>query len=164
MMPRRLLRLASAAATAAVLCLGLAVGQAQASHYDLADIDLVEADGVEKLAALGIDDTRQLLERLLTAEGRQDTALALGVDVARVTVLAQHLELMQITGIGPRAARLLHTAGIKSAADLAKADPAKLLEQLVAVNAEHQFTGVDPDNEVVSDWVAKASSVTHALQ
>lgn len=158
----RVLHLACAAAAAALIA--FSATPAHASHYDLADIDIVDKAVVEKLAAIGVDDTKALLERLVTEEGRKDTAAATGMDEAQIADLARHLELMQITGVGPKAARLLVASGVESVQALAKAESATLLEKLIATNAEHQFTGVDPDTEVVEDWIAKAGGVAFKLQ
>ena len=134
-----------------------------ASHYDIADIELLPSAIQTKLIADGMETTEDLLGRLMTASDRKAFAQKYGVSDKDTNALAHKLELMQIIGVGPKAAELLTLAGVKSVKGLASADPNELLEALLAANRAHAITGVQPDMTVVKDWIEKAKKVKKHL-
>jgi predicted flap endonuclease-1-like 5' DNA nuclease len=71
---------------------------------------------------------------------------------------------MQIDGVGPKAARLLRAAGVSSVKDLSAKDPASLLNQIVEANARGRHTDVNPDLDIVEDWVERAKAAQHHVQ
>lgn len=160
---RNIVRTVLAVATAAAVLIGFST-TAAASHYDLVDIKIVNEDVRTKLAAEGIEDTQTLLARMLTSEDRAKIVKITGMDKAEVQELARMLELMQITGIGPKAARLLILSGVTSIGDLAQRTAEDLLPDVLEANAEHGVTGIDPDELILADWIAKAGKVPMALE
>ena len=162
MAPRTLIRIVLTALVVLASPL-LTESGAQASHYDLVDVDLVPAEVRTTLAEVGVIDTKQLLERMVSVEGRADFALLSGSDEESVMLLARTLELMQVVGIGPKAARLLMAAGVVSVSDLAGRSAGELLPLLVSANAAKQITGVDPDEAVVVDWIERAGKASVIL-
>lgn len=137
---------------------------AQASHYDLQDIEIMAPQLREKLLAKQIDDTELLLAELLSGKDREAFAKNYALSPEEVLTLAQKLELMQIPGIGPKAATLLQLAGISGVKSLANSDATQLLTQVQTSNRVHAITGVQPDIEVVSDWIKRAKAAIHLLQ
>ena len=146
-----------------LLCMTFSYALEYASHYDIADIDIVPASVQSKVLADGIDTTEILLSRLMTPSDRKSFATRFSMDLDAVNKLAHKLELMQIIGVGPKAADLLLLAGVKNIKGLAAADPNTLLEALLAANREHAITGVQPDMTVVKDWIARAQKITNHL-
>ena len=140
------------------------VPSAMASHYDLLDIDIVPEAVATKLAQDKSDTTEDLFALLLSKQGRADFAKKYGFSAADVDLLAQKLELMQIVGVGPKAAKLLQLAEIDGLKKLTEADPEILLEQLLKVNREHAITGVQPDLTVVRDWISKAKKIPNRME
>lgn len=136
---------------------------ASASHYDLVDIDLFEAKLILKLDADGVVNTEDLLARLLTKSDRLAFSKQYAMPSSDVDALAKTLELMQIVGIGPKAAKLLQLSGIESVAMLSKSDASTLLTALLNTNREHAITGVQPDLIVVRDWISKSKKIVHHL-
>ncbi len=136
---------------------------AYASHYDIADVDILPAAVQSKVIADGIDTTEVLLSKLMTPADRKAFAAKYAMDADAVDKLAHKVELMQIIGVGPKAADLLMLSGVKNVKGLAAADPNTLLEALLATNREHAITGVQPDMTVVKDWIAKAKRITKHL-
>lgn len=134
-----------------------------ASHYDIADVELLPAAVQTKLIADGMETTEDLLGRLLTASDRKAFSQKYGVSDKDTNALAHKLELMQIIGVGPKAAELLTLAGVKNVKGLASADANELLEALLAANRAHSITGVQPDMTVVKDWISKAKKVSKHL-
>lgn len=142
----------------------LFVPVAQASHYDLLDIDLVPEAVTQKLVSEKIENTEDLLALLQKKSSRAEFVKKYGMSAEEVDKLARKLELMQIVGIGPKAATLLLLANINSVKELSKAVPNDLLEVLQRINREHAITGVQPDLTVVRDWVEKSKRITNHLE
>lgn len=136
---------------------------AYASHYDIADVDILPAAVQSKVISDGLETTEDLLERLMTPSDRKAFSAKYGMDSAAVDKVAHKIELMQIIGVGPKAAELLMLAGVKNLKGLAAADPNTLLEALLTANREHAITGVQPDMTVVKDWITKAKNVKKHL-
>ncbi|MBQ9396002.1 MAG: DUF4332 domain-containing protein [Proteobacteria bacterium] len=146
------------------LFLFIGVPTAYASHYDLYDIDLVPESVVDQLAAAKISNTEQLLANLMKKSDRDAFAKKYAMSEVDVDKLARKLELMQVVGIGPKAAELLFLAGIKGLQQLSEANDNDLLESLQMVNRVHNITGVQPDLTVVRDWIAKSKRIANHLQ
>ena len=142
----------------------VSVPSAMASHYDLVDIDIVSEAVATKLAQDKIETTEDLFALLQSQKGRADFVKKYGLAAKDVDLLAQKLELMQIVGVGPKAATLLQLSGVDGIKSLTESDPEILLEQLVRVNREHAITGVQPDLTVVRDWIAKAKKIPNRME
>jgi predicted flap endonuclease-1-like 5' DNA nuclease len=140
------------------------VAPAQAGHYFLDDIDIIPAPITVELKTLGIDSTEALLLKTLTEKDRQTLDSAVSLSLEEIQQLAQMIELMQIDGVGPKAAKLLRAAGVTSAKSLSAMDPSVLLDQVVAANAKVRYTEVNPDLFIVEDWVRQAKDVQHHVQ
>ena len=145
----------------ALFAMFLAAPAAYASHYDLADIDIVPAETVDTLAKNKVETTEQLLALLLKKSDRAAFAKQYNLDAANVELIAHKLELMQVVGIGPKAASLLILSDIGNLKALAQATPEALLDVLVRVNRENNITGVQPDLTVVRDWIQKAQKIAN---
>jgi hypothetical protein len=156
-MPRRRLNPAHWGRATVVAALLLAPSVASASHYRLEDVTFLSPEVQEGATRFGFIDTGELLRNLLTVEQRLALAGSMGVPEAELRQVAKVCELIQIDGVGPKAARLLQAAGVTSVADLAKRDPAALRDLLVAANAREAITQVDPSPEHVQAWVAGAA-------
>ena len=142
----------------------VAVPSAMASHYDLVDIDIVPEAVSAKLAQDKIETTEDLFALLMFKKGREEFSKKYGIESKEVEVLAQKLELMQIVGVGPKAAKLLQLAEIDGLKKLTEADPEILLEQLIKINREQAITGVQPDLTVVRDWINKAKRIPNRME
>ena len=148
----------------ALFAMFLAAPAAYASHYDLADIDIVPAETVDILAKNKVETTEQLLALLLKKSDRAAFAKQYNLDAANVLLIAHNLELMQVVGIGPKAASLLILSDIGNLKALAQATPETLLDVLVRVNRENNITGVQPDLTVVRDWIQKAQKIANNIE
>lgn len=139
-------------------------GQAFASHYDLPDVDFIPESAVAKLEQNKIHTTEDLFALLMGKKARAAFAKEYAMTPADVDGLAHKLELMQIVGIGPKAAALLQFSDIKNVKMLADAKADELLEVLQRVNRERNITGVQPDLTVVTDWIQKAQKITNHIE
>ena len=160
-MIKSIIRLCSASCLLASLALGGM--NAYASHYDIQDVQLVSADIQAQMIAEGISNTEQLFAELILPEQRKAFESRYGLSAVEVDRLAHLLELMQIPGIGPKAATLLMASGIKDVDALAKSAPDQLLEKVLATNAQYMITGIQPDIVIIQDWISKAGQVFNKL-
>ena len=147
-----------------LLGLFIYVPSAMASHYDLADIDLVPEAVVSQLAKDKIENTEDLFAILMKKQDRKAFSKKYGMAQADVDDLAHKLELMQIVGVGPKAAKLLQLAGVDSLKTLTESKPDVLLDVLLRVNREHAITGVQPDLTVVRDWISKGKKIANHIE
>lgn len=148
-------------ALAGVLALPAA---AHASHYFLADVDFLSDVASEAFTRFGYDDTEELLVNLVSPESRRAIHDATGIPEAELVELARICELIQVRGIGPRAARLLIASGVQGVEDLAGRRADELLAELQAENAVGRWTTVDPHLEIVDAWVRGAADAPHVVR
>jgi hypothetical protein len=136
----------------------LPAAQASAAHYYLPDVEMFDSYA-EAFAGQSFATTRDVLVAVVTPELRASLSETTGVPVEELATIARFLELLQIDGVGPRAARLLQAAGVSSAADLAARSPADLLALLETTNAGFVYTSAHPSMHHVQGWIYEASRV-----
>lgn len=129
------------------------VGFSSSAHPDprLTRIGLSE-DQAARLAAHRIEDPARLV-----ATTPADVAEVLGVPVAQATGWQTRARLMQVRGVGPRAAAALTEAGLTTVEELADATPERLLTAVEAahggpLHADGRPVGVG----TVAQWIAAA--------
>ena len=147
--------------TLAVFCFCVVLtGPVFASHYLLADVEGDFApELVDAFERFGCEDTEDALRWILTPDDRRSFASSTGLSPVLLDETAQMLDLMQVRGVGPRAARLLIATGVQSAADLASRDVETLLAEVENVNMLEGLTTVSPSFEHVEAWVDAATRV-----
>jgi predicted flap endonuclease-1-like 5' DNA nuclease len=111
---------------------------------NLARMPCVDADAVERLAAVGIKHSKHLFARAQTGEARAELAALAGVPGDVLTELVKLSDLVRVSGVGPVFARLLYEAGVDTIEALAQATPEDLLERVCAINEANQYTKVMP--------------------
>ncbi len=149
---------------AGIVIVGVVAVPAEASHYFLRDLDFLSPVASEAFERFGYDDTEELLHNLVTPESRRAIHDSTGIPHDELVELARICELLQVDGIGPRAARLLLASGVSNVEDLASRHADELLAAVQAENAVGQWTRVDPHLEVVDAWVRGANRVTYIVQ
>ncbi len=141
------------------LILGVAA-PAFASHYFLDDIsDRFSELALAEFDRFGYRTTEDVLLNVLTPEDRTVLSEATGIPGGELAEIAQMCEMLQVTGVGPRAYALLQAAGVTDVRDLAGRVPEELVAQLAAANAVHAHTGANPHLEVVVGWIGAAADV-----
>lgn len=130
---------------------------AWASHYLLTDADIFADGELDAFVDVGLDDTSALLARVATPDERDALAYETGIGTERLTEIARMCELLQVQGVGPRAARLLMAAGVDGVTDLAGRDAETLLAVLLETNGGGTYTRVNPSLDHVTFWVIGAA-------
>ncbi len=106
----------------------------------LQDFPGVERVHVERLAALGIKNSRQLYEQAQTAQERADLAQRADVPPQSLLELVKLCDLARAGWVGPILARLFYAAGVDSIENLLTCSAEELYDRLIAINAERKLT------------------------
>jgi predicted flap endonuclease-1-like 5' DNA nuclease len=147
------------------LALTLTAGLAQASHYAVADVPrLVPSAEVDKLHKAGVETTEQLLDKAAKAKDRKALAKASGIKPATLLDLAKRADLLRIKGVGSEMVLLLEAAGVKTTADLAKAQPAALMGSVTTANQAKKITEKPPTEPQLVDWISQAQKLPQVLE
>jgi len=135
-------------------------GAVWASHYALGDVPrLVTPGQVEKLKKANVNTTEELLNKAAKAKDRKALAKASGLSAADLLALAKRCDLLRIKGVGTEMVLLLEAAGIKSTADLAKQEPAKLMTAVDGANKTAKITEKPPTEPQLADWIDQAKKL-----
>jgi len=126
-------------------------------------VDEVEGIGpayAEKLAAVGVATTEELLSSGATASGRDKLAEAAGVSGTLILKWVNRVDLMRIPGVGSEYSDLLEMAGVDSPAELAQRNAANLAQTFQeAVAARPGTVRRIPSEETVAGWIAEAAKL-----
>lgn len=106
----------------------------------LAKFPDVDPEHVERLAAVGVKQTRQLFEQGQSRDGRARLAAQTGVPETAILELVELSDLARAGWVGPIYARLIYTAGVESLDELARQSADDLFARLQVVNKEHGYT------------------------
>jgi len=95
---------------------------------------------IERLAAVGIKDTKQLFERAKSKQDRAELSRQANVPDDVLLELTKLSDLARAPYVGPVYARIFYEAGADTLEKLAGSPPAELLARLHAVNDEQKLT------------------------
>ena len=138
---------------------------ASAGHYFIVDVpDVVPEAHHKALAAAGIQTTADLYDRIAKAADRRAFASRTGIPERDLGEWARFIDLMQLSGIGPKMVRLLNAAEVPNLKALQGADPASLSQKMKEANRGNRFSELVPDADVVKGWVGQARKVTLRLE
>ena len=113
----------------------------------LAKIPGVEGSVVEALAAQGIVQGKQLIERCASAEDRLALSHQTDVEIDEIVRLVRVANFTRITGVGPLFADLFVRIGIGGLTQLSEEDPRKHADRVAGALDSIGYTGAP-----VTDW------------
>ncbi|MDE5554628.1 MAG: DUF4332 domain-containing protein [Muribaculaceae bacterium] len=115
-------------------------------------IDQIEGIGdayAQKLQAVGVATTEELLKRAATPKGREKLAEETGISSKLILKWANHADLFRIKGVAGQFAELLEAAGVDTVKELRHRVAANLHAKLVEVNdAKNLCNRVPAESEV----------------
>lgn len=125
-------------------------------------IDEVEGIGPayrEKLNAVGIKTTDDLLKLCCEKKGR--TATAAKADISEKLLLnwANKADLMRINGIGPQYSELLEASGVDTVKELRTRRADNLAAKMAEVNEAKKLARKSPNENEVSGWIEVAKTM-----
>jgi predicted flap endonuclease-1-like 5' DNA nuclease len=128
-------------------------------QYKVEKIEGVGAKFATKLAAAGIRNTKQLLDRAATRKGRAELAKATGVEERLILKWANMSDLMRIKGVGEEFSELLEIAGVDTVKELAKRRADNLRAAMVEANGKRKLVRQLPSLKQCENWVTQAKTI-----
>lgn len=125
-------------------------------------IDVIEGIGdvyAEKLTAVGIKTTEELLAKCATPKGRKDLGEETGISDKLILKWTNHADLMRINGIGGQFAELLEASGVDTVKELKHRVPANLKAKLDEVNAVKNLVNRVPNLPEVEKMIEQAKGL-----
>jgi hypothetical protein len=114
----------------------------------------IDPEHVERLATLGIKDTKQLYERATTKQDRAELSKMADVPDDAMLELVKLSDLARPPYVGPVFARLMYETGIDTIAEVSQQSPEALYEILTVTNNEKQiYKAPIPGGEDLASWL-----------
>lgn len=136
----------------------------QRRSFPLGEFRDIKPEYVEKLAALGIRNVRQMLEAGRTKLGRATLSEEAGLPGDVVLELVKLSDLARIPGVKRVRARLYHDAGVDTVEKLAEWEPESLREMLAEFVDRTGFEGIAPLPAETRFAVAQARSLPKVVE
>ncbi len=136
-----------------------------AHHMKIADIEGIGPVYAEKLAAVGIVTTDDLLNAGAKPSGRDHIAEATGISGRLLLEWVNNVDLMRVPGVGPEYSDLLEAAGVDSPAELAQRNPANLavtVQEVVA--ARPGIVRRVPSEAEIAAWIGEAGKLEKVVE
>ena len=136
-----------------------------AHNVKIEDIEGIGPAYGQKLAAMGILTTDDLLAAGGSRTGREHIAAATGVSPALILEWVNNADLMRIPGVGTQYSDLLEAAGVDSPAELAHRNAANLAQTFQEVVAARP--GVVrriPTESEIAGWIEAAAALPRAVE
>lgn len=131
--------------------------------YDIIDIEGIGPIYAEKLKAIGIANTDQLLEATATPKGRKELAEKAEISPKLVLTWANLADLMRVKGVGTQFAELLEAAGVDTIKELRTRNADNLAAKMKEVMEEKKITRASPAVGVVQEWIEQAKAIDPKL-
>lgn len=127
--------------------------------YKIDQIEGIGAVYAEKLIAVGIKTTDDLLDRCDTPKGRKEVAEATGISPKLILKWTNHADLFRIKGVAGQFAELLEAAGVDTVKELRHRVPENLHAKLVATNEEKNLCNRVPAVSEIKAMVDQAKEM-----
>ena len=136
-----------------------------AHHVRIDDVEGIGPGNSEKLAAVGIRTTDDLLAAGAKPHDRERLAERTGISSTRIRDWVDKVDLMRVPGVGPQYSDLLVAAGVGSPAELAQRNPANLaitVQEVVA--ARPSIVRRIPSESEIAAWIEAAAGLESAVE
>ena len=132
-------------------------------------MNVIDVEGIgpayaEKLEAVGVKTTDQLLERGAKPKGRQELEDSTGIGHALILKWVNRVDLYRIKGVGSEFSDLLEIAGVDSPPELAHRNAANLTETLAEANAARSLVRRLPTLAEVTDWIEQSKALPKVVE
>lgn len=127
--------------------------------YKIEEIEGIGPVYTEKLVAVGVKTTADLLDKADTKKGRDKLAEETGISEKLILKWANHADLFRIKGIAGQFAELLEAAGVDTVKELRHRVPANLHEKLVEVNEEKNLCNRVPSVAEIEKMIEQAKEL-----
>ncbi len=127
--------------------------------YKIEEIEGIGKEYAEKLRAVDIQTTDDLLRRCGEASGREGVAKEADLSEKMLLSWVNRADLMRITGIGEEYADLLEEAGVDTVKELATRNADNLAEKIAEVNERRNLVNRLPSVQTTAEWIAEADTL-----
>ena len=127
--------------------------------YKIEQVEGIGAVYAEKLAAVGIKTTEDLLTQCSTAAGRKKVEEETGISHKLILKWTNHADLFRINGIAGQFAELLEAAGVDTVKEFRHRVPANLQPKLVEVNEQKNLCNRVPSVAELEKMIAQAKEL-----
>ena len=132
----------------------------------LIKIETIEGIGqvyAQKLAAVGIKTTNDLLNLAASRKGRQELVEQTGISNKFILRWVNIADLMRIPGIGEEYSELLEAGGVDTVKELKKRNAEKLHQTLSEINSQKKLARRSPSLTEVESWITHAMEIEPLL-
>ena len=136
-----------------------------AHHVNIVDVEGIGPSYAEKLAAVGIKTTDDLLRAGAKPSGRDQIAEATHISGKLILEWVNNIDLTRVPGVGRQYSDLLEAAGVDSPAELAQRNPANLaitVQEVVA--ARPGIVRRVPSEAEIATWVEEAGKIEKVVE
>lgn len=127
--------------------------------YKIAQIEGIGEVYAQKLEAIGVSTTEELLSRAATTKGRETLAQESGIPVKLILKWANHADLFRIKGVAGQFAELLEAAGVDTVKELRHRVAANLHAKLVEINDVKNLCNRVPAESEVQRMIDQAKEL-----
>ena len=128
--------------------------------YRIEDLDRLSESLRTCLIAAGVKNTRHIVERCATAEGRAKLARECRILEAHILHCTYIADLLRVKGVGDGYAALLVAAGVSGVSVLRLADATALEPRLAAAKSRVRHVERRPNVKEIARWIEDAASLT----
>ncbi len=119
----------------------------------------ISSETREKLDALGVKYTQQLLERGKTESQREELAQQIGISPNTLTELVGRADMMRLRGIGGDLSLLLKEAGVLSCKALSEQNADRLHKRLGELHIGQRIAYHAPSRAQVRSWINESQQM-----
>lgn len=132
-------------------------------------MDILEIEGIgpeykEKLSAVGIHTTEELLKRGATPKAREEIEAATGINQKLIFMWVKLADLCRINGVGEKYSELLEEAGVNSVSELAQQNADKLFGKIIKIHNSKKIVRHPPKLSAVKDWIKQAKILPGVIE
>lgn len=132
---------------------------------NIADVEGIGTAYAEKLAAVGIKTTDDLLAAGAKPYDREKLAESTGISPKLIRQWVDKVDLMRVPGVGPQYSDLLEAAGVGSPAELAQRNPANLAVTVQEVAAARPgIVRRVPSEAEIAGWIEAAGQLDKVVE
>lgn len=127
--------------------------------YPIEKIEGIGASYAEKLGAVGIKKTDELLAQCGSARGRASIAESSSISEKLLLKWTNMADLMRISGVGEEFSELLEAAGVDTVKELQHRKAENLTARMQEVNEAKKLTRRVPSLAEVEKWINQAKQL-----
>jgi PAS domain S-box-containing protein len=128
----------------------------------LIPVEQIEGIGpvyAQKLSAVGVKYTTDLLDLGKTQQGREELVEKTGISSALVMKWVNMADLMRVHGIGEEYSELLERTGVDTVKELRSRNPKNLFDAMMIANETHKLVRRVPHLAEVEGWINEAKEL-----